>query len=300
VIDVQLQNHIFTTQYSSQLERFQSEAPAQYPCLGKRYVFVPSVYDSILIIRPSISFRDGSVASNTLVDHGLYLSQLPFNASIALAFLQLIPAYFSSPSTKSYFDLSDQELSFIAIEETLVGYTAVFMLSKSYQNFVIAEINQLCYGGILRSVALGSTDGLSTWNVHFVNMYQPVSVPVGRISLGRIFNVTGSSIDSYADLMTSCCFYQYPLIATAIDSSESTQRSGYCIVSSSKGTPLRALGRPYAQHCHHLHTEHLIVDKTSSMYRDLFHNVTISELDIWVYFYLCYYTASNATQLPSN
>jgi hypothetical protein len=133
-------------------------------------------------------------------------------------------------------------------------------------------------------------------------MYQPVSVPVGLISLGRIFNVTGSSIDSYADLMTSCCFYDNPLMATAIDSEGTSQRPTYSLLTSSpKGLHLKALGLPYAQHCHHISTEHLVLDKMSaSMYQDFFRYVTLNALDVWVYFYVCYYLASNATQLPSN
>ena len=107
---------------------------------------------------------------------------------------------------KSSYFLSFEELLSMIVEDTLVVYTSVFDLSKSYHNFILAEINQLCYGGVLRSVALGQTDGLSTWHVPFMNLYQSVVVPIGQTTLGRIFNVAGSSIDSYIDLMSSCCF----------------------------------------------------------------------------------------------
>jgi F0F1-type ATP synthase beta subunit len=54
--------------------------------------------------------------------------------------------------------------------------------------------------------ALASTDGLCTFSCGFVISLQPVSVPVGRIALGRILNVVGSSIDPYLDLALSTQF----------------------------------------------------------------------------------------------
>jgi F0F1-type ATP synthase beta subunit len=65
---------------------------------------------------------------------------------------------------------------------------------------------QLCYGGVLRAIALGSTDGLCTWRCTFLVVLQPVIVPVGRIALGRIFNVVGSVIDRYMELSLSSQF----------------------------------------------------------------------------------------------
>ena len=111
------------------------------------------------------------------------------------------------------------------VEDTLVAYTSVFNLSKSYHNFITAEINQLCYGEALRSVALGQTDGLSTWYVPFMNLYQSVIVPVGQTTLGRIFNVTGSSIDSYVDLMSSCCFQSQLQLSFKLESTYCSKHS---------------------------------------------------------------------------
>lgn len=151
------------------------------------------------------------------------------------------------------------ELCSMSTDDSLLGFTSVFMLAKSYTNFLICEISQLCFGGVLRSVALGTTDGLSTWRVSFLNLYQPVTVPVGRLSLGRIFNVTGSAIDRYIDLGISCCFSSLPSLACSLpthsESSTSADSSSQPLyVGSAYASTALAGGRhssqPYAQGCY--------------------------------------------------
>ena len=51
-----------------------------------------------------------------------------------------------------------------------------------------------------------NSSGLCTWRCTFVMVVQPVIVPVGRIALGRIFNVVGSIIDRYMELSLSSQF----------------------------------------------------------------------------------------------
>ena len=77
---------------------------------------------------------------------------------------------------------------------------------KSYASCLVGELSQLCYTGVYRSIALGSTDALCTWRCYSFIALQPVIVPVGRIALGRIFNVVGSIIDPYMELCYSCQF----------------------------------------------------------------------------------------------
>ena len=71
---------------------------------------------------------------------------------------------------------------------------------------MVAELSQLCYIGVIRSVALGSTDGLCTWICTYLLGLQPVIVPAGRMSLGRIFNVVGAIIDRYLGFSLSSQF----------------------------------------------------------------------------------------------
>jgi len=67
---------------------------------------------------------------------------------------------------------------------------------------------------------LGTTDGLSTTTSGFFISYQPIVVPVGSITLGRILNVTGSVLDPYVEIFLSSChtsFNCYELTTTAPD-----------------------------------------------------------------------------------
>jgi F0F1-type ATP synthase beta subunit len=99
-----------------------------------------------------------------------------------------------------------QEVCDINVRDIILGFAPVFLFIKSYASVLVAELSQLCYKGVLRTIALGSTDGLCTWRVPFVLGFQPVIVPVGRIALGRIFNVVGSIIDRYMELSLSSQF----------------------------------------------------------------------------------------------
>merc|ERR1712066_540932 len=80
------------------------------------------------------------------------------------------------------------------------GLAAALILVKAYSNWLVLEVNQICYGGILRTIALGFTEGISSWKVGVFCNFQPLVVPVGRSTLGRLFNVLGSTIDSYLEL----------------------------------------------------------------------------------------------------
>jgi len=59
---------------------------------------------------------------------------------------------------------------------------------------VTGEVQQHLGGGRVRCVALGSTDGL-TRGAAVQDTGAPVSVPVGKGTLGRVFNVLGDAID---------------------------------------------------------------------------------------------------------
>ncbi len=59
---------------------------------------------------------------------------------------------------------------------------------------IILEVEQHLGGGIVRSVAMDTTDGLAR-GTEVTNTGAPISVPVGAATLGRIFNVLGEAID---------------------------------------------------------------------------------------------------------
>ena len=66
---------------------------------------------------------------------------------------------------------------------------------------IILEVEQHLGGGIVRSVAMDTTDGLSR-GMKVVNTGAPISVPVGVATLGRIFNVLGEAIDDGKPVVT--------------------------------------------------------------------------------------------------
>ena len=56
------------------------------------------------------------------------------------------------------------------------------------------EVQQQLGDGVVRTIALGSSDGLRR-GLTVVNTQNPITVPVGRATLGRIMDVLGSPID---------------------------------------------------------------------------------------------------------
>merc|ERR1712194_249200 len=108
-------------------------------------------------------------------------------------------------------------------QDLVLGFASLYLMVRSYNNSLIAEVSQQMYGGILRCISLGPTEGLSTWKCRIQLNVQAVLVPVGRISLGRILNVVGSAVDLYDDQPTAIAFGQSPIC------------KGYCAVNSGNG-----------------------------------------------------------------
>ncbi|WPX07573.1 F0F1 ATP synthase subunit beta [Anaerocellum danielii] len=67
---------------------------------------------------------------------------------------------------------------------------------------LVAEVAQHLGNDTVRCVALGSTDGLRR-GVKAVDTGGPIKVPVGRGTLGRIFNVLGEPIDNKGEVVAS-------------------------------------------------------------------------------------------------
>src|SRR3990167_6353602 len=59
------------------------------------------------------------------------------------------------------------------------------------------EIQQQLPGNIVRTIAMSSTDGLKR-GTEVIDTGAPISVPVGKPTLGRIFNVLGHAVDGQA------------------------------------------------------------------------------------------------------
>lgn len=59
---------------------------------------------------------------------------------------------------------------------------------------LILEVQQQLGDGFVRTIAMGSTDGLKR-GLEVTNLGRPITVPVGKETLGRVMNVLGEPID---------------------------------------------------------------------------------------------------------
>jgi F-type H+-transporting ATPase subunit beta len=75
---------------------------------------------------------------------------------------------------------------------------------------LVFEVQQQLGNNVVRSVAMGSTDGLRR-GMAGVSDGQPISVPVGPATLGRLFNVVGEPIDGKGDVQAEM---RYPIHRT--------------------------------------------------------------------------------------
>jgi F-type H+-transporting ATPase subunit beta len=66
---------------------------------------------------------------------------------------------------------------------------------------LVLEVQQQLGDGIVRAIAMGSSDGLQR-GLDIVNTGKPISVPVGTATLGRIMDVLGNPIDEAGDIQT--------------------------------------------------------------------------------------------------
>jgi F-type H+/Na+-transporting ATPase subunit beta len=65
---------------------------------------------------------------------------------------------------------------------------------KNGDQKLVLEVNQHLGGHRVRTVAMGSTDGLRR-GIEVVDTGSPIKVPVGEVTLGRMFNLLGEAID---------------------------------------------------------------------------------------------------------
>jgi F-type H+/Na+-transporting ATPase subunit beta len=89
-------------------------------------------------------------------------------------------------------------------------------------NKLVLEVEQHTGSNIVRCIAMGSTDGLRRGDA-VIDTGAAISVPVGKETLGRIFNVLGDTVDGGEPVKTA---KKYPIHRSApkfIDQSNSTE-----------------------------------------------------------------------------
>ena len=70
---------------------------------------------------------------------------------------------------------------------------------KGVEIDLVGEVQQHLGGGRVRAIALGSTDGMMR-GMDVQDTGKPLAVPVGKETLGRVFNVLGKPIDKRGDV----------------------------------------------------------------------------------------------------
>ena len=73
-------------------------------------------------------------------------------------------------------------------------YNALHIPIPGVDRILVAEVQQHLGDDRVRAVAMDATEGLARGN-EVIDSGAPISVPVGDVTLGRIFNVLGEAID---------------------------------------------------------------------------------------------------------
>lgn len=99
-------------------------------------------------------------------------------------------------------------------------YTALKIITADGE--LVLETQQHLGSGLVRTVAMGTTDGLKRGD-EVINTGETITVPVGKETLGRIFNVLGEAVDGEPTPKTA---KRYPIHASApefVDQSTKTE-----------------------------------------------------------------------------
>lgn len=102
---------------------------------------------------------------------------------------------------------------FIALE--------VFKNEGGKQHRVVLEVQQQLEGNTVRTIAMDSTDGLAR-GMEVVNTRQPITMPVGEKTLGRMFNLLGEPLDNKEPVTTA---KRYPIHRPAPKFSEQSTKT---------------------------------------------------------------------------
>ncbi len=87
----------------------------------------------------------------------------------------------------------------VKFDGALPGIYNALEVKKNDGSSLILEVEQILGEGVVRTIAMSTTDGLSR-GAQVTDTGAPISVPVGKNSLGRIFNVLGDPIDNKGEV----------------------------------------------------------------------------------------------------
>ncbi|MCE2597269.1 F0F1 ATP synthase subunit beta [Motilimonas cestriensis] len=101
-------------------------------------------------------------------------------------------------------------------------YDALKVTSESQNQGLVMEVQQQIGGGVVRAIAMGSSEGLQR-GLEVVNTEAPIAVPVGTATLGRIMNVLGEPIDEAGPIATEERYEIHRAAPSYEDQSSSTE-----------------------------------------------------------------------------
>jgi len=87
---------------------------------------------------------------------------------------------------------------------------------------ITLEVQQLMGGGEVKTIAMGSTDGLRR-GLKVINTHAPITVPVGKGTLGRIMDVLGRPIDECGPVETDSFLPIHRAAPTFAEQSDQTE-----------------------------------------------------------------------------
>lgn len=110
-------------------------------------------------------------------------------------------------------------------------YNALEIKTKNSEEKIIAEVQTLIGDNKVRAICMTSTEGLKRGD-QVIDTKAPISVPVGKVTLGRIFNVLGVPVDEFGEVK-DCELYSIHRKApnfTELDTNPSILETGIKVV----------------------------------------------------------------------
>ena len=87
----------------------------------------------------------------------------------------------------------------VKFESELPNLYDALKVKREDGSVVTLEVEQILGGGVVRTIAMSSTDGLKR-GMEVIGTGAPITIPVGNETLGRIFNVLGEPIDNQGEV----------------------------------------------------------------------------------------------------
>merc|ERR1712187_475630 len=125
----------------------------------------PCVYDSILLLRPACIFREGINLKNIESKRRTFYERIGESESLILGLSNLNSVDYSAKKTTKLNIRKEVKQAKYSVSRVNYGLAAALILVKAYSNWLVLEVNQIGYGGTLRTIALGVTEGISLKNI---------------------------------------------------------------------------------------------------------------------------------------